>query len=31
LKASLIIENIGNAYSELFRQPEIEQKEKPNG
>ncbi len=27
LKASMIIHNIGNAYSELFRQPEIEQKD----
>ncbi|RPG27856.1 MAG: NAD(P)H-hydrate dehydratase [Muricauda sp. TMED12] len=27
LKASVIVENIGNAYSELFRQPEMEQKD----
>lgn len=27
LKASIIVENIGNAYSELFRQPEMEQKD----
>jgi len=27
LKASVLIENIGNAYSELFRQPEMEQKD----
>ena len=26
LKASVIVKNIGNAYSELFRQPEMEQK-----
>lgn len=29
LKASIIVENIGNAYSELFRKPEVEQKENP--
>lgn len=27
LKASTIIENIGNAYTEMFRQPEMEQKD----
>ncbi len=27
LKASGIVDNIGNAYSELFRQPEVEQRE----
>jgi len=27
LKASIIVENIGNAYIELLRQPEVEQKE----
>ncbi len=27
LKASILVENIGNAYSELFRQPEMEQKD----
>ncbi|NDV15804.1 NAD(P)H-hydrate dehydratase [Muricauda sp. TY007] len=27
LKASILVEHIGNAYSELFRQPEMEQKD----
>jgi NAD(P)H-hydrate repair Nnr-like enzyme with NAD(P)H-hydrate dehydratase domain len=29
LKASIIVDNIGSAYSELFRKPEAEQKENP--
>ena len=31
LKASMLVEHIGNAYAELFRQPEMEQKDSAQG